>query len=103
MKTILEMYVLWKQLIVPESLRREVLQQLSLWWSPRSGKMYRATGEAISLARVCSERTQLVSSMCYMCCLEDRGTKELGSTANYVAVDIVGPLPESEAGHLYIF
>jgi len=102
-----------KQLILPESLRKEVLQQLHN--SQTAGHL----GVAKTLSRV-RERfywvqcVRDVQQWCRNCdvCAQKRGPQRktkapmakynVGSPMERIAIDVLGPLPVTEAGNKYI-
>jgi len=102
-----------KQLILPESLRKEVLQQLHN--SQTAGHL----GVAKTLSRV-RERFYWVQcgrdvqDWCRNCdvCAQKRGPQRktkapmakynVGSPMERIAIDVLGPLPVTEAGNKYI-
>ena len=84
--------------------------QWSSWWTFRDGEDAKATQGVILLARPLERCEGLVSVMCQMCCKESTNPKNraplqivpAGTPMQVVAVDILGPLPESTAGNRYI-
>ena len=102
-----------RQLVLPKSLRREVLQELHN--APTSGHL----GMAKTLSRVRERFYWLqcrrdVQEWCRSCdlCAQKRGpqrkpkaplrTYNVGSPLERIAIDVLGPLPPTEAGNKYI-
>ena len=105
--------VSWKQLIVPESLRSEVLQELHA--GVFGGHLgLEKTTERLKKRFYWLGYAQDIRNWCQTCATcaarktmapKNRAplqTIEVGYPMQVVAVDIVGPFPESEAGNSYI-